>query len=432
MNEIIQKTEENQRLMLEKDKCDKFDYLISVACGVIGGLIDIIFVGAAVDSPLGKDVDKVSEKIVKSVAEKLGWKPRTGNEDSVSAAVDWLEKKYIVNYDQDSTKAVGGKVQLSTDNHHYKSVGHSPDLLGLIYSILDQFRGTSTFFENGKKITVNSYTQNLEGNDFVSKLYCGFVNWLGHLFSDFIGASGTIRKGGRGQGIVIPFYELFGLCDFGRFKDGNVRRTLAEIAEVSYVKGYDFRFGMAQAIPVVITNLVIKLVWSFRRFFCMRKNLSDCIPTNSHSDLRVMLIIGNGTLCIMDGMDAAIRSGGNFLAFFMRFNMIAWLKFLKLVIKEVCIRIGLENDLSLQLEAMKRVDEALVKYLDELKDYDIAGYEIETSNYNAFVEKMNLADTQEELSSLLLETYEQMGFELPWKGDFDEFMSDSSNQLIFD
>lgn len=432
MNEIIQKSEENQRLIVENDNCDKYDYMIAVGCGVIGGLIDVFFVGTPGTGLLGDLIDKESEKIVIEVAKKLDWPAHAGNENSASSAVSWLENTFKVNYDHSTTSSTGGKVPLNKKNHHYKSLGHAPDLFGLIASIINQFTSTSTFIEKGKPITINSDNFELAGNDFISKLYCGFVNWLGHLLSDFIGASGTIRKGGRGQGIVIPFYELFGLCDFGRFKDGNVRETLAKIAEVAYVKGYDFRFGMAQAIPVVITNLVIKFVWSVRRFFCMKKNLSDCIPTNFHADLRVMLIIGNGTLCIMDGMDAAIRSGGNFLAFFMRFNMIAWLKFLKLVIKEVCIRIGLENDLSLQLEAMKRVDEALVKYLDELKDYDITGYEIETSNYNTFVEKMNLADTQEELSSLLLETYEQMGFELPWKGDFDEFMSDSSNQLIFD
>lgn len=30
-----------------KDCCDKYDYLIAVSCGVLGGLVDIFFVGSA-------------------------------------------------------------------------------------------------------------------------------------------------------------------------------------------------------------------------------------------------------------------------------------------------------------------------------------------------------------------------------------------------
>ena len=35
----------NRELLLKADKCDKYDYLTAVGCGVLGGLIDIFFVG---------------------------------------------------------------------------------------------------------------------------------------------------------------------------------------------------------------------------------------------------------------------------------------------------------------------------------------------------------------------------------------------------
>ena len=35
-------------------KCDKYDYLIAVACGAIAGIIDIFFIGAPGDSKLAQ------------------------------------------------------------------------------------------------------------------------------------------------------------------------------------------------------------------------------------------------------------------------------------------------------------------------------------------------------------------------------------------
>lgn len=87
---------------------------------------------------------------------------------------------------------------------------------------------------------------------------------------------------------------------------------------VAFQDGYDFRFSLAQSIPVIVTDLLIRLIWSLRRYFQFKKPLRECIPTQSHADLRVMLILGNGTLCVMDGIDAGIRANGNALRFFMR------------------------------------------------------------------------------------------------------------------
>lgn len=41
--------EENRTLLQREDKCDKYDYIAAVACGVIGGMIDIFLVGAPKD-----------------------------------------------------------------------------------------------------------------------------------------------------------------------------------------------------------------------------------------------------------------------------------------------------------------------------------------------------------------------------------------------
>lgn len=204
------------------------------------------------------------------------------------------------------------------------------------------------------------------------------------------------------------------------------------IATRAFEKGYDARFGVAMAIPVIITDLSIRLIWSIRRFFQMKKPLKECVPTNVHPDLRIMLIVGNGTLCAMDSIDAAVRSGGKFLAFFMRLNMIAWFKLVKMVIKEVCIRVGVSVGLQAQIEAFKRVNEAILFYLQELKQIDIEAYRKEVEKYNDFALALEKAKNENEVNKLLVDTYEKLGLKKPWKGDFDDFMSDKSAKLVFE
>lgn len=43
---LMKETEQNKRALLREDKCDKYDYLAAVACGAVGGLVDIFLSGA--------------------------------------------------------------------------------------------------------------------------------------------------------------------------------------------------------------------------------------------------------------------------------------------------------------------------------------------------------------------------------------------------
>lgn len=426
--QLIVISKDNQELLLKQDICDKYDYLAAVGCGVIGGIIDIFLVGTPADSKLLSWTDEQVDKAVTGFAKLTGWKPHAGNENDVSKAILFLQNKFKVNYDQSVSSSASDVLGITPDNHHMKSLAHSPDIVGLFFSILNQFKDTSTFLSVGQLITMDTETFELRGNNFVAKLFCGIANWFGHLMSD---VAGSYTSKGRGAGIVMPFYELFGACNFGDFKIGNERGTLADVATKAFEQGYDARMGLTQAIPVVITNLSIRLIWSMRRRFQMKKEWRECIPTNVHPDLRVMLLVGNGTLCVIDGLDAGIRSGGNFVAFFMRLNLVAWFKLIKMVLKEVCIRIGINIDLEEFLASFKRINEAIVAYLDELEKIDIEAFERESENYRIFCDVMLQVNNEEEMNVVLKASMRKLGFELPWGGDFDEFMSNKSNKLVF-
>lgn len=333
-----------QRISLEKRiqeeftfknaNCDKYDYLLAGTCGVIGGLIDVFFVGLPGQGKLTSFTDNAVDQSVEMFAKACGWKGAAESSDSTKSAIGFLERNFKINYDQATTSGdngTGGLVDnLSPKNHHLKSLGHSPDLIGLFFSILNQFTNTSSFVSNGKIITIETENFELQGSNVISKVFCGFVNWLGHLFSDMAGSSGASS---RGAGIPIPFYNLLLLIDVGEF--GKHKQTFATIATKVFEQGYDFRHGLAMAIPVLITELLTRIMWVCKKRFYHKAEWSDCIPSANNPELRRMLLVAHGSLCLVDAGDAALRSGGDMVQFLLRTNIVGWVRFGQLAFKEV-------------------------------------------------------------------------------------------------
>jgi hypothetical protein len=343
---------------LKNANCDKYDYMIAGTCGIISGLVDILFVGAPGDSSLGNIADKQAHNITKKFANFIGFDENKIKKDYDEYLISKLQKNNVpldyeqyldkrriqflegnfqVNYDQATTNGsngTGGLVEnLSMSNHHLKSLGHSPDIIGLFFSILNQFTNTSSFISNGQIITIDSVTFALKGNNLIAKIFSGITNWFGHIMSDWTGSSGTIGQGGRGTGVPMPFYNLFQMMNFGEF--GQHRQTFATITTKVFEEGYDFRHGMAMAAPVVINELLIRFMYTMKAHFYHDKEWADSIPKGSIPELRRMLLVGHGTLCLMDGADAAIRSGGEMVQFLLRTNLLAWTRFGHLALKEV-------------------------------------------------------------------------------------------------
>lgn len=343
-----------------KDKCDKYDYMIAASCGMIAGVIDALFVKTPGQGGLGNITDAEADKMVQKVANML-WKgdgrssldgkPRHAP-DTLEKSISYLEQAFPVNYDArygaDLVNPPAALSSMSPRNHHLLSLAHSPDIVGLIFSVLDQFTGQASFVVSGKKIRVtpirdvrNNKVMYMQGFDIQSRLFCGFCNWLGHLMSDLCGSSSTRRAGktGRGAGLPLPFYSLFLMMDFGDY-DG---KAFADIAVEVFEAGYDLRHGAAMAIPVVLEELSIRIIWALKRHFYAKKPWKECIPSSKHADLRMMLIVGNASLCLVDGIDAAIHSGmsgANPVVFLLHMNFVAWGRLLVLVFKELRYRYG--------------------------------------------------------------------------------------------
>ncbi|MWV61618.1 hypothetical protein DCO58_08595 [Helicobacter saguini] len=318
-------------------KCDIYDYMIAVTCGAIGGIIDVCFVGIPGDSKLGNITDSFANSVTEKFAQLCGWdkeKALARGSDTTKSAIGFLESKFKINYDQTTTngkKGTDGKIKnLSMKNHHLKSLGHSPDIIGLFFSILNQFTSTSSFINEGQIITIDTESFELQGGNFIAKIISGFINWLGHLMSDWAGSSGGIS---RGSGIPMPFYNLFQLCDFGSF--GKDRQTFAVVTTKVFEQGYDFRHALAMAIPVAVSEILVRIMFVLKSRFYHRKEWSECKPNENIPEMRRMLCVAHGSLCLIDGIDAGVRSGGNAIAFLARINLLGFARFSHLALKEV-------------------------------------------------------------------------------------------------
>lgn len=319
-------------------ECDKIDYVLSATSGVLCGVIDIFLVGKPGESPVGDITDKWFENRTKDFAKLCEW----DGEGTVSAAIKHLEKKFKIPYDQRGAGDIASwLLDLNPTNHHFKSLGHNPTLLGLFFSILDQFCDTSHFVSEGELISIQQVDGDFElrGGNIPAKLFSAFVNWFGHLISDQSGSSGSK---GRGMGIPSPIWswtnDVIAIKRKLNIPVSEFNKNANELALQIYKEGYDARFLTAQAIPVFVNELIVRLFYSIRRMLkCFMTTSKDersfvrlwkeCEPF-SNVTVKRMLTVAHGTFCLMDVGDSVIRgftTGGgyfNVVEFFMRLNII--------------------------------------------------------------------------------------------------------------
>lgn len=326
-----------------KSDCDKLDYILATSSGALCGIIDIFLVGKPGESPLGNITDKWFVARMIDFAKLCN--PEKKNFDSLDSALRFLEKKFKVPYDQTGLGDAGKTIfDLTAKNHHFKSLAHNPSLLGLFFSILDQFSNTSHFVTDGQLVSLQQADEKweLRGGNIPSKLFCGFANWIGHLISDVSGSSSSAAKGNRGTGLPSPLWTWTNDIIAIKAKLGlsvtETDKAMNELALNIFEKGYDIRFQTAQAIPVFLNELLVRLIYAIRRLFRYFSEIpktersfalmwKKCEPF-SNATVKRMLTVAHGTFCLVDVGDAVGRSliagGGTFNAveFVLRLNVV--------------------------------------------------------------------------------------------------------------
>lgn len=322
-----------------KPNCDKLDYILAASSGALCGVIDIFLVGKPGESPIGDITDKWFAERTKDFAKLCH--PKGKSFDSLESAIHFLEQKFKVPYDQTGLGGAAREVfDLSPGNHHFKSLAHNPSLLGLFFSILDQFTNSSHFISNGQLISLANADPKWES--IPGKFFCGFVNWFGHLVSDVSGSQSSAHNGNRGTGIPSPLWTWSNDIIAIKAKLGlNVTETdkaMNELAVKIFEEGYDTRFQTAQAIPVFLNELLVRFIYTVRRLFkyftetpkedrSLALMWKKCEPF-SNPTVKRMLTVAHGTFCLVDIGDATgrafIEGAGSFNAveFVLRLNVV--------------------------------------------------------------------------------------------------------------
>lgn len=136
-----------------KPDCDKNDYAVVAGSGAPCGLIDIFLVGKPGETPLGDITDKWLESRTMDFAKLCGWD--SPDNKTLFSAVRFFEKKFKIPCDQRGAGDAESFIfDLSPANHHFKSLGHNLTILGLFFSVLDQFTNSSPFVTEGKLISL--------------------------------------------------------------------------------------------------------------------------------------------------------------------------------------------------------------------------------------------------------------------------------------
>lgn len=112
---------------------DRYDAMFAGMSGLMAGIIDVFFIGTPNTGDLTKLADNVVDELVKKAARLSGWNPKAGQEDNIASAIGYFERSFKVNYDHRSSVDVNGAFKMGTINHHIKSLGHSPDPIGLFF-----------------------------------------------------------------------------------------------------------------------------------------------------------------------------------------------------------------------------------------------------------------------------------------------------------
>lgn len=99
-------------------------------------------------------------------------------------------------------------------------------------------------------------------------------------------------------------------------------------------------------------------------------------------------------------------------------------EFIRKVVERLNIYGSVEHEI-------REVSTAFMEIAAEMAQYDITAFTDQVAKLDGYTKQMLRAD-DEELHKILIDTFNEFGIPLPWEGDFDTFMSNAENALVFD
>ncbi len=176
---------------------------------------------------------------------------------------------------------------LGPGSHRFQSLGHDP-LLGFIFGVRDILRGEfSAISKDGHLIIQQVADPRLQGEYFLIRILEALKTQFGHLASDVA----------TPLGLPAPLMPLLLFLQFGTI--GNHQYTVGEVARQMYRSGYDFRHFTASSIPVMITEIIVRLGY-FINSMSAGETLTEATPASSSLKLRRQLLIAHSIATLIN------------------------------------------------------------------------------------------------------------------------------------
>lgn len=223
-------------------KLDKIDIAICVGAGLLSAAVDVLLVGITQYGNIGIKEGSLADWIRREFLKKYPI-------DEMDKLANSKASK--VPYDaQDNRNTIIDIDGLSSKYHRLISLGHDP-LLGFIVGVLDIFKGNMTTIDKTGHIVsqhMDVYEDRMGNNLFVA-----IAKQVMHLKSDI----------NTPAGLPAPMMALFNLFQFGEI--GEEKLTIAEIVQSMYGQGYDFIHFCSMSIPVMISEVFVRLGYAIKR-----------------------------------------------------------------------------------------------------------------------------------------------------------------------
>lgn len=299
-------------------KLDAVDITIPVVAGILSGAIDCIF-GGFIRDESGRNIPgSMSEFVSKLFDNALP-------ADRIKKLEDLAKVPYdALNYDNKGNVIVEEIVDgLSPIFHHEVALGHDP-ILGFIFGVLDMLRGTVTTLDFNGEFLI----QAAEGfsDRKAQNLFQAIAKVFLHLLSDVNGSS-SAKNGG--MGLPVPFMALFNNVQFGSVGDNE---TISELVKSMFYQGYDFRHFCSMSIPVMITEVIVRVSYFAKRLH-EGYSFADAVPVGiDHTKkpkLGTMLFVAHSAATAINAGKVAFSKNP------LNINYPQWLSFARYSVKQL-------------------------------------------------------------------------------------------------
>lgn len=247
-------------------RLDAVDIAISVSAGLLSAAVSILLVGVPERTPDGLR-GKPLENYVR------GWFLKTFPPEEMERLARDVSSKvpYDAPYNTNFTETyVEG---LWPTMHRLYSLGHDP-FLGFVVGTLDILTGRMTTIDKLGQIAVQEIPRYADRK--AASLFAALCKQVIHFKSDVT----------TSMGLPAPLMGLFNLMQFGSVGEEN--QTIAEIVQSMYYEGYDFQHFCTQSMPVMLTEVVVRLGY-FLKSIKEGTPVKEALPITTNREKRPKL-----------------------------------------------------------------------------------------------------------------------------------------------